>query len=179
MKTSLPTLSYTPGGLWALPGPTLLIVPHAQNIERIRGRTWRTSSHGIHLKRRFTTCMTAMKITPDTEYVIGSMPKKRDIVMNEEDVRWHAKAQLHDLVNEVLDTLGIEGRFTPPGSGNNQIIGEPDFSWLRNLTMHPKVVVCVLLISVNDCSYCGAGGIQDKMGSSSSRLGCVLTTKKP
>jgi hypothetical protein len=85
--------------------------------------------------------MTAMNITSDAEYDIGFMPKKRRIVENEEGVRYQAQVQLHDLVEEVLGILGIDGRFALSGSGNNQIVGEPDFSWLRNPTKHPKVVV--------------------------------------
>jgi hypothetical protein len=52
------------------------------------------------------------------------------------------------LVVEVLEILGIEGWFIPSDSGNNQIVGEPDFSWLQNPTLHPKVVVCMSPISV-------------------------------
>ncbi|KIL69145.1 hypothetical protein M378DRAFT_7858 [Amanita muscaria Koide BX008] len=80
----------------------------------------------------------AMDIPSDAEYDIGSLPKKRP---REEAVRQEAKVQLHDLVVEMLYILGIEGRFSLSDSGNNQIVGEPDFSWLQTPTMHPKVVV--------------------------------------
>jgi hypothetical protein len=72
--------------------------------------------------------MTARNIAEDTGCDIGSIPKKRQIVSNEEDVRGEAKVQLHDLVVEVLEILGIMGRFIRSDSGNNQIVGEPNFS---------------------------------------------------
>jgi hypothetical protein len=97
--------------------------------------------------------MADVNIASDAEYDIGSMPKKRQIVSNEEDVRGEAKVQLHDLVVEVLEILGIEGWFIRSDSGNNQIVGEPDFSWLH-LTRYPKVVVRMSLISVFDASSC-------------------------
>jgi len=123
------------------------------------------------------TRMDAMNIPADTEYDIGSLPKKRPLVGNEEAVRQEAKVQLHDLVVEVLDILGIEGLFSLPDSGNNQIVGEPDFSWLRHPTKHPKVVVCVSMISVVDKPHLyGTGGVQDKMGGPSCGLACVFST---
>jgi hypothetical protein len=88
--------------------------------------------------------MPAMNIASDTEYDIGFMPKKRRLgIVENEGVCYQAQLQLHDLVEEVLGLLGIDGRFSLSGSGNNQIVGEPDFSWLRNPTKHPKVVVRV------------------------------------
>jgi len=69
------------------------------------------------------------------------MPKKPQLVSEEEDVRCEAKVQLHDLVIEVLEILGIDGQFLRSCSKNNQIIGNHDFSWLRNLSLHPKFVV--------------------------------------
>jgi len=60
---------------------------------------------------------------------------------NETGVCYQVQAQLHDLVKVVLDILGIDGRYALSGSGNNQIVGDPDFSWLRNPTKHPKIVV--------------------------------------
>jgi len=100
---------------------------------------WDTFESEIH--HAITTRMTAMNISPDIEYDIGLMPMKQQIVENEEDVRYEARAQLHNLVEVVLGILGIDGRFARSGSGNIQIVGDPDFSWLRNPTKHPKVVV--------------------------------------
>ncbi len=109
--------------------------------------------------------MLAMDIPSDAEYDIGSLPKYRHRVVNEEDVRLEARVQLHDLVEEVLNILGIEGWFSRPNTGNNQIVGEPDYSWLRAPTMHPKSVVRVSMISVFDRPHLrGADRVQDKMG---------------
>jgi hypothetical protein len=71
--------------------------------------------------------MAAMNIASDSDYDIGSMPKKRKIVSSEEGVCSQAEVRLHDLVEEVLEILGIKGRFEQPDSGNNQpTVGEPD-----------------------------------------------------
>lgn len=51
--------------------------------------------------------MFAMDIPSDAEYDIGSLPKKRPLVANEEAVRQQAKVQQHDSVVEVLDTLAV------------------------------------------------------------------------
>ena len=82
-----------------------------------------------------TARMAAMNIASDVEYDIGSMPKKQKIVSSEEGVRSQAEVQLHNLVEEVLEILNIDGRFERPDSANNQIVGEPDFSWLRKPTL--------------------------------------------
>lgn len=100
--------------------------------------SWVTSE--AEIPQAITTRMADMDIILDAEYDIGSMSKKRQIVSNEEDVRGEAKVQLHDFVLEVLEILKIEGWFMCSDSGNNQIVGDPDFSWLRNLTLHPKKV---------------------------------------
>ena len=147
MITTLPGLFYNPTGfLWSED-----IHSSAYTKQRAYPRTdlenftpWVTFHTEIH--DAITTQMANANITPDTEYDIGAMPKKRSTVFNEEDVRCKAEVQLHDLVVEVLEILGIGGRFMRSDSGNNQIVGEPDFFWLRDLTLHPKVVVCVLLL---------------------------------
>jgi len=147
MKTTLPTLSYKPRGfLWSEDTHS-----SAYATRRTHPRTdlthfnpWDTFAADIH--HAITSRMAAMNIASGAEYDIGSMPKKRKIVSSEEDVRFQAEVQLHDLVEEVLDILGIEGRFERPDSGNNQIVGSPDFSWLRNPTKHPKTVVRVSLL---------------------------------
>jgi hypothetical protein len=41
----------------------------------------------------------------------------------------------------LLELLGVEGEFVNSPFGNNQIIGAPDFSWLRNNVRHPLLVV--------------------------------------
>ena len=131
MKTTLPTLSYNPTGfLWSED-----VQSSAHTRERALPRTdlqhlvpWDTFETEIN--EAITTRMLAMNIPLDAEYDIGSLPKRRLRVRNEEAVRRQADVQLHDLVVEVLEILGIEGEFCPPDSGHNHIVGEPDFSWL-------------------------------------------------
>lgn len=142
MKAMLPTLSYKPTGfVWS---------EDVHSSAYTKGRAYprtdlehfvRWDTFGTEVNQAIATRMLAMGIPSDAEYDIGSLPKKRSLVENEEAVRHEAKVQLHDLVVEVLDILGIEGWFSLPDSGNNQIVGEPDFSWLRAPAMHPKVVV--------------------------------------
>ena len=167
MKTTLPTLSYNPTGfLWNEDFHS-----SAYTRERAFPRIdlqhlvpWDTFETEIN--EAITTRMSAMNIFLDAEYDIGSLPKIRLCVRSEEAVRRQAEVQLHDLVVEVLEVLGIEGEFCPPDSdGNNHIVGEPDFSWLRDPTMHPKAVVRVSMISVFDRLHlCGTDKVQDKMG---------------
>jgi hypothetical protein len=172
MRTTLPTLSYNPTGfLWSE-----TVHSSAYTRERAVPRTdlqdfvqWGTFEEEIN--EAITTRMFAMNIPLDTEYDIGSLPKIQALVDNEQALQIQAVIQLHDLVAEVLGILGIQGRFAMPGSGNNQIVGEPDFSWLRAPTMQPKVVVRVSMISVFDRPHlCGTGRVQDKMGGPSSGL---------
>jgi hypothetical protein len=149
MRTTLPTLSYSPAGFtWSEDAHS-----SAYTEERAYPRTdlanfvpWVGFEADIH--HAITARMGAMNISADTEYDIGSMPKIQKIVECEEALRSQAEVQLHDLVQEVLGILGIEGRFERPNSWNNQIVGEPDFSWLRKPTLHPMIVVRISLISV-------------------------------
>ncbi|KAK2460073.1 hypothetical protein APHAL10511_007907 [Amanita phalloides] len=132
MKTTLPTLSYKPTGfLWSedvhsSTYTTTRAYPRTDLENFVRWDTFEAE-----IDRANATHMFAKSIPSGTEYDIGSLPKKRSLVRCEEAVRYQAKVQLHDLVVEVLDILGIEGLFDLPDSGNNQIIGAPDFSWLR------------------------------------------------
>ena len=142
VKTVFPALSYKPVGFtWSQDTHS-----SAHTSHRTYPRTdlahfipWDTFESEIH--DVITTRMTAMGITSDIEYDIGLMPDERGIVESEEDVRYEARVQLHNFVKRVLHILGVEGRFAVPDSGNNQIIGYPDFSWLRNPTKHPEIVV--------------------------------------
>lgn len=151
MRTTLPTLSYNPTGFeWS------------EDIHRsayTRGRALpRTDLEHFNPWGTFTTeindaitaRMLAMNIPFGAEYDVGSLPTKQRVVDNEEAVRHEAIVQLHNLVEDVLSILGIQGRLALSVSGNSQIIGEPDFSWLRANTKHPKVVVRVSMISVFD-----------------------------
>ncbi|KAF8798783.1 hypothetical protein BYT27DRAFT_7202478 [Phlegmacium glaucopus] len=142
MKTTLPNLSYNPiGFVWSE-------VFHSSGYtkERAFPRTdleqfvpWDTFEREIN--EGIGTRMSAMNIPLGAEYDIGPLLKTQPRVVNEEGVREQANMQLHYLVVEVLNILGIEGWFSPSDSGNNQIVGEPDFSWLRGTTMHPRAVV--------------------------------------
>ena len=169
MKTTLPTLSYKPTGfLWSedvhCSADTKGQAYPRTDLEHVV--PWDTFETEIN--EAITRRMLAMDIPSDAEYDIGYLPKRRPLVWNEEDVRHQARAQLHNLVVEVLDILGIQGLFAPPDSGNNQIVGEPDFSWLQVPIMRPKVVVRVSMISVSHRPHlCGTGKVQDKMGGSS------------
>jgi hypothetical protein len=142
VTTAFPTLSYKPVGFtWSQDTHSSARTKHrtCPRTDLAHFIPWDTFESEIH--DAITTRMAAMNIAPDVEYDIGLIEKIRRIVENEEDVRYEARAQLHNLVGNVLGMLGIHGRFASSGSGNNQIVGNPDFSWLRNPTKHPKVVV--------------------------------------
>ena len=142
MKTTLPNLSYIPTGFsWS---EEMHGFSYKKN--RAHPRTdlaslipWVGFETQIH--QAIVSRMADMNITPNTEYDIGSLPKNRKLVMNEEGVRHQAKRQVHDLVVEVLNILGIQGLFTFSDCKDNQIVGEPDFCWSRNPCEVPKVVV--------------------------------------
>lgn len=168
MKTTLPTLSYNPTGfVWFEDFHSSTYTkerayPRTDLEHLVRWDTFETEVNDAISSR-----MSAMNIPLGTEYDLGPLRKKRPRVTDEEAVRRVAEVQLHDLVVDVLDILGIEGWFSSP-SGKNQIVGEPDFSWLRDTTMHPRVVARVSMISVFDRPHlCETGRVQDKMGSPS------------
>jgi hypothetical protein len=108
MRTTLPTLSYNPTGfLWSEDTHS-----SAYTKKRAYPRTdlvnfipWGSFEAEIH--QAITARMAAISIPSDVEYDIGSMPKKRKIVSNEEGVRSQAEVQLHDLVEhrEIGGTL--------------------------------------------------------------------------
>jgi hypothetical protein len=147
MITTLPALSYNPMGfVWSTGN-------HSSPYSKDRAHP-RTDLENLlpwdrfvaDIEHAINTCMDAQQIAPGTQMDIGVMPKQRRIVKNEEIARAEAMTQLHDLVVEVLKYLGIDGQFEPSGAGENQVIGEPDFSWLRG-SLHPKVVVRLSLSS--------------------------------
>jgi hypothetical protein len=92
MKTMLPTSSYkTTGFSWSED-----IHSSAYTKERAYPRTdfehfvrWDTFETEIH--QAITTRMVATNIPSDAEYDIGSLPKKRPLMENEEAVRQEAK----------------------------------------------------------------------------------------
>ena len=165
MKTMLPTLSYNPiGFVWFEDFHSSTYTkerafPRTDLKHLVRWDTFETEINDAIGDR-----MSAMNIPSGTEYDVGPLRGRQPRVTDEEGVRRVAESQLHELVVDVLDILGIDGWFSSP-SGKNQIVGEPDFSWLRDKTMHPRVVVCASMISVFDRPHlCGTGRVQDKMG---------------
>ena len=175
MLTTLPNLSYSPTGIiWSEAFHSSATTKH-----RAYPRTdlrqllpWQEFETEIH--DAITAHMGQRNIRPGAQYDIGSLPKKPKKVSDEEDVRREASNQLHDLVVEVLEILGIEGEFMHSTSCNNQIIGAPDFSWLRNNVRHPLLVVSVSLTSILTPSFYGTGRVQDEMGGTPCRLGWVF-----
>jgi hypothetical protein len=147
MKTTFLDLPYNPTGVIWSNGPH----SSAYSPERRYPRTdLHTFDHWNEFETEIHQAITAhmANLNIPSEFDIGSMPKRPQKVSEEEDVRTEAKVQLHDLVVEVLEMLGIEGEFLRSGSGNNQVVGAPDFSWLRNRTPHPKIVVRMSLTSI-------------------------------
>jgi hypothetical protein len=100
---------------------------------------WASFPEDIH---RAVQSATTRANLPSTPFIVEA-PTKTTIVENEEKLRAHAVFALHNLVEEVLDKLGVKGMFTMPGGGNAAIVGDPDFSWVANRQSHPKVIVRV------------------------------------
>lgn len=151
MITTLPDLSYSPTGIiWSedlhsSPNTKQRAYPRTDLQQLLPWHEFQTDIHDA-----ITAYMGQRNILPGAQYDIGSLPKKPKKVSNEEDIRHEASNQLHwhDLVVEVLEILGIEGEFMSSTSRNNQIIGAPDFSWLRNNVRHPLLVVRISLTSI-------------------------------
>jgi hypothetical protein len=166
MKTTLPNLPYQPTGFyWSNENHSSAYTkrryPQTDLAHLDPWVTFATDTHDA-----ITTRMATMKIASGAVYDIGSMPKKRSIVENEKGLRMEAGVQLHDLVEEALEILGIGGRFAL--SGTNQIVGNPDFFWLHKHTKRSKLVVRVPLLSVFDwLSSLRPGRVQNKMGCTS------------
>ena len=149
--TTFPDLSYNPMGIIWSDGPHSFTYSSEWSYLRTDLRTfvhWNDFKTKIH--QAITAHMANMNISSSVEFDVGSMLKWPQEVSEEEDVRSKAKVQLHDLVVEVLEILEIEGKFLRSDSGNNQIVGAPDFSWLWNHTLHPKLVVRISLTLIYD-----------------------------
>lgn len=74
---------------------------------------WNEFETEIH--QTITAHMANLKIPFGVEFNIGFMLKRPQKV-SEEDVQTKAKVQLHELVVEVLERLGIERKFLHSGS---------------------------------------------------------------
>ena len=175
MKTTLPTLSYKPTGCLLSEDTHICMYTKEQacpqtDLEHII--QWYTFETEIY--QDITTHMAATNIPSDAKYDIRFLQNKQPLVESKEAVWQQATVQLYDLL---LDILGIEGCFSLPDSGNNKIIGEPDFSWLWDHTKHPKVVVHVSMIIVFARPYLyKTDRVQDKMGDPSWGLARVFST---
>lgn len=74
-------------------------------------------------------------------FSLGISPIKSNVT-NEEDLRAHAKYQMHVPVEEVSKMLGLKGGFIPAGAGDVAMMGDPDFSWIMGPEQpHPKLIV--------------------------------------
>jgi hypothetical protein len=169
MNTTLPTLPYNPTGFLCSENfhSSKYTKERAPRTDLKHLVPWNTFKEDID--EAITARMSIMNIPLGTECEIELRigGENDHIVMNEEGVRQQANLQLHLVVNRVLRMLGVNGMFFPPNSGNNQIIGEPDFFWSPDLAKYPKIVVRVLvsMISAFDRPHlCGTAGVQDKMG---------------
>jgi len=59
----------------------------------------------------------------------------------EEEVQGYADNRIHDTATDVLDYLGVVGRFRRTITGYNATIGEPDFVWFSKEIERPTVLV--------------------------------------
>ena len=153
MQTSLPELPFTNYGKAELrPSATHST---AKSTPRTYPRTdlqtftpWTSFPSDIHKAIQSATACADLSSTP---FHIDARTKT-SFVENEEDLRAHARFALHELVEMVLEKLGVKGWFTVPGSGNVAIVGAPDFSWIMSPTQpHPKVIVCVPVTTYACC----------------------------
>jgi hypothetical protein len=159
MQTSLPDLPFTNYGKAELcPSGTHST---AKSTRRTYPRTdlnalkpWTSFPNDIHQAIQSATAHATLNSTP---FPIDVWTKT-SIVTNEEDLRAHARFALHAPVQEVLEMLGVNGRFDSPGGGNVAIVGDPDFSWIMSSTQpHPKAIVripvttCLLVVKPRWC----------------------------
>ena len=144
MQTSLPNLPFTNFGQAVLnPGYHSSSKTHPRTYPRTDLTTlcpWTSFPNDIHQVIQSATNRANLSSAP---FTVGLPPKTRS-VRSEEKVRAHAMSGLHELVEEVVNMLGVVGSFEEPGTGNASIIGDPDFSWVMGTTQpHPKLVVGV------------------------------------
>lgn len=142
MQTSLPNLPFANFGQAVLnPGFRSSAKTHPQTYPRTDLTTlcpWTSFPNDIHQVIQSATDHANLSSAP---FTVGVTPKTRS-VKTEEKIRAHAMGELHELVEEVVNMLGVMGCFDEPGGGNGSIIGDPDFSWVMGAAQpHPKLVV--------------------------------------
>jgi hypothetical protein len=140
LQTSLPDLPFTNYGNAELrPFGT-----HSAAKSDLCPRTdLKTLTHWTSFSKDIHQAITARAHLPSTPFTVKAWTTS-SFVENEESLRAHAIFALHTPVREVLDMLGVKGRFAFPDSENAAIVGDPDFLWVTAPTQpHPKVIVRV------------------------------------
>lgn len=103
--------------------------------------SWDTFQQDIH--EIILDAMTRANIPTGSQLTVGdnvSQAAQVIMVANEEDIREYANTKLHRAAQGVLAYLGCHGAVMRSAG---EIIGDPDFAWVRDGTEHPKVVVCL------------------------------------
>jgi hypothetical protein len=102
---------------------------------------WNTFEQDIH--EIILNAMARAGVHIGTQLSVGDNVSQaaQVIVANEEDIRQYANTKLHRAAQGVLAALGFQGGFMR--SAASEIIGDPDFAWVFEVTEHPKGVVCL------------------------------------
>jgi hypothetical protein len=64
-------------------------------------------------------------------------------VTNEETLRGHVHGELNPAVANVVEILGVRGKFMVPSGRNTALVGEPDFSWIPGNTQMASQACCM------------------------------------
>lgn len=101
---------------------------------------WTSFPNDIHQAIQFATTRAQL---PSAPFNISAWRRKDKIVECEEALRHYAICALHDPVEEVLDKLGVKGRFALLSGCKVSIVGSPDFSWRtkNGPQLHTKLMV--------------------------------------
>lgn len=141
MQTTLPDLPFSHAGFYV--GQTTSAVkstPRKHPRTNLRElRLWNTFEQDIH--EIILKAMADANLPLGTPLTVGVSEAEQVEVENEEDIREYANTKLHRAAQGVLLNLGHQGRFKRSGAGNNEMVGDPDFGWVRIGTKHPTVVV--------------------------------------
>jgi hypothetical protein len=153
MQTSFPDLPFTDHGNSQLrpfgTRSTAKSTPRTYPRTDLKTLTpWTSFPNDIHQAIQAATADANLSSAP---FPIGAWTDA-EFVNSEESLRSFANFALHKPVQKVLEKLGVNGWFTPPGGGNVAIVGDPDFSWIMSTAQqHPKVIVrvpvtCLLVV---------------------------------
>ena len=141
MQTSLPDLPFTNYGDAELRPFGTHSTAKSDLCPRTDLKTlthWTSFPEDIH---QAIQSATARAHLPSTPFTVKAWTTT-SFVEIEESLRAHATFALHTPVREVLDMLGVKGRFAFPDGDNAAIVGDPDFLWVMTPTQpHPKVIV--------------------------------------